>query len=1165
MTDRVGSVSGADVRPAEIASDQAGRQEIPFEQIHDAIRGAFDAPFYLRGFPPTEEPPADPVTHYITVGWAEGRDPNEEFSTAFYLEANPDVADSKLNPFYHFLTQGSREQRHPKPPKGRERPHPGRGPLGEFLSEFERFTSPSAMMEEPDYALCADRRPAVKAIAYYLPQFHPIPENDAWWGSGFTEWRNVVRGQPRFKGHYQPRLPRELGFYDLRLTETMREQIRLAQAFGLHGFCFYYYSFNGRRLLSGPLEAFLADETLEFPFALMWANENWTRTWDGHDNEVLMSQDYRLEDEPAFLADLARHFRDPRYIRIGDRPLFFIYRPGIIPEATATLRRWRGILERDHGLNPLLYMAQGFGDSDPSAFGLDGAIEFPPHKIVSNLPPIDAQLEVLDPGFTGHVVAYDDVMAASIGEAPPGYPLIKCVAPSWDNEARRPGRGMVLHGSTPEKYERWLRKAVQFAAAHPTHGESFVAVNAWNEWAESAYLEPDIHFGAAYLNATARALAGGAGAGSLIRGKVLLVGHDAFLHGAQVLLKNLAEMLAARFGLELHILICGEGPLLEDYRRIAPCTVVPKGDQAALEALLSTLRLQRYRFAITNTTVAGWTVPALKRAGFHVASLVHELRLLIEDYGLQADARAIATESDVTVFGAEMIRSQFQEVAGTPEGIVLIRPQGLYSTKNLVSDRIASPVRGIYGIPSDALLVVNVAYADSRKGFDIFLHIAQTICAEMTEAYFIWVGETTADISRWLLPDIARAGMSDRIFVTGFANDFEQYLAAADLFLLTSREDPFPSVVLDAFAAGLPVIGFDGCTGCADLIRRHGVLIERGDVAAALAAVRAFADGSAAESADAAAARRCAMREEFRFDDYCFFLLRTWDPGLASVSVVVPNYNYAHYLPERLSSVFGQTCPVFETIVLDDASVDDSLAVIRRIAEDAKRHVQVLANPMNSGSVFHQWVKGAYLARGDYLWIAEADDVADKRFIEVMAGKMQAAGASLGFCDSWQIGTDGQVIGPSYKSYVNQIEAHVFNSSFLMEGPEFLRRFLSVKNVILNVSGVMWRRDALVQALEAVGEELFELKVAGDWRLYAEVCKAGGSVYYESMPLNGHRRHVSSVTSSLAAQRHYDEILAMQHFAAGTEVLEDPVLLARAAHLAEVKRVLQLADADQPA
>jgi glycosyltransferase involved in cell wall biosynthesis len=1149
--------------PTYLAAADRVKEDLSYSlQEYVAIEQDFEAAFYRGQFSPNEHVPSDLIHHYLTIGAAKGRDPCSWFSTSFYLAQNPDVAEAGINPFAHFLSQGRKEGRAAKPPE----PQPpkaadvleDRDRSRDVFAERQKFTGPGPGYEDLDPSIVKFRAPAVKAFAYYLPQFHPFAENDAWWGKGFTEWRNVVRGQPRYTGHYQPRVPRDLGFYDLRRPGVFREQMALARAAGIFGFCFYYYFFTGRRLLEQPVDAFLADRSLDMPFALMWANENWTRTWDGHDREVLMSQDYRAADEDALLADLARHFDDPRYYRIDGRPLFFIYRPSLIPDSAKVIARWRQKLESQHGLRPLLFMAQGFDDYDPRPHGLDGAIEFPPHKLGVNLPAINHRLDILDPGFTGHVIDYNAIVGRSLDEAVPEFPLIRTVTPSWDNECRRPGRGMTMQGATPEAYRSWLAKMVDYAAAHPVLGERIVAINAWNEWAEGAYLEPDVYYGSAYLNATARALTRSPSQLNATN-KVLIVGHDAYRHGAQMLVANLATVMSRQFGAEVTVLVCGEGPMLSEYNKICDCMTVTRGDQAALKRIVSDLKDRGYSAAIVNTTVSGWTVPELKAQGFAVCSLIHELKTLIQEYRLERYVADIAAKADHVVFPATMVQESFMELAGEIQGKAIVAPQGLYKTELARSAVRKEDARARLGIPPDRKVVINVGYADPRKGFDIFARVAQLLCAKDRQFEFIWVGDATPDIKRWLLPELTQGDGAPKLRLTGFTNDVADYFAAADVFLLTSREDPFPSVVLEALAAGLPVVGMEGTTGCGEIIASHGRLVARNNIDAMCAAV---IKASGKERAAAPEARRRLVREDYRFDEYCFRLMRMVDPRVPRISVIVPNYNYARYLPSRLVSIFNQTHPVLEIIVLDDCSSDDSVDVIRKTAQDAKRTIDLIVNEHNSGSVFRQWRRGAELARGDYVWIAEADDIADERFLETVARAATGGSADIAFCDSWQIGSDGDLLGPSYRSYLNQIEPAAFDSSFTVPGQEFLRRFLSVKNVILNVSGVLWSRKALLNALAACGDDLFKFRVAGDWRLYCEVARAGGAVAYVSNALNGHRRHKTSVTHALGQQNHYAEVLALQKFAGQSCALDARLRRARAEHRANVRQTLGLQEVD---
>ena len=348
-----------------------------------------------------------------------------------------------------------------------------------------------------------DNSPEVKLIAFYLPQFHPIPENDAWWGKGFTEWVNVSKAIPQFVGHYQPHLPGELGYYDLRIPENQRRQVELAKNYGLFGFCFHYYWFNGKRLLEKPLDQFIHDPNIDFPFCICWANENWTRKWDGKSNDILISQEHSFEYDTLIIHDLVKLFLNPRYIRIEGRPLLIVYRADIIKNAKSTLEYWRKY-SIDHGAgDPYILVAQTFGYNDPRTDGFDGAVEFPPHN-GAVLPEIDNELILLNDDFRGKIYRYADLVSTSIKRIKPeAFSRYNTVSPGWDNDSRQPRNGLTFHGSTPELYARWLDAACRFAMANKPESERFVFINAWNEWAESAYLEPDRKFGYAYLQATA--------------------------------------------------------------------------------------------------------------------------------------------------------------------------------------------------------------------------------------------------------------------------------------------------------------------------------------------------------------------------------------------------------------------------------------------------------------------------------------------------------------------------------------------------------------------------------------------------------------------------------------------------------------------------------------
>lgn len=1106
----------------------------------------FDREFYCSSFPKGSAP-KNPVSHYLRAGWKEGRDPAPWFSTRHYLAMNEDVARSKINPFVHYCLTGRHEKR--------SLVSLGK-PMEELYSAHEASVAPGPQFEEFDPGIGVGRRKRAKVLAYYLPQFHSIEINDQNWGRGFTEWRNLARAMPRFEGHVQPRIPRDLGFYDLSERDAMRRQVELAKAAGLFGFCFYHYWFDGLRVLEAPLERFLVDKSIDFPFCLMWANENWTRTWDGAESEIILKQSYDPGYDEALVADFARHMRDKRYIKIGNRPLMFIYRPGHIEDAGAAILRWRKIFAGQHNLSPLIFMAQGFGDTDPEEYGLDGAVEFPPHKLARDLPPINSSLNWLDPEYKGHVFDYDAIVKRSLNEGPNDFPLIKTATPSWDNEARRPGRGMILHGSTPRKFEAWMAALVARAQKDQVFGESIVCVNAWNEWAEGAVLEPDVHFGGAFLNALSRAVHGVPSKGHREAKKVLIVGHDANQNGAQNLALHIGRCLRESFGVTIAYLLDEGGPLIEKYRQVGE-VFVSSFEEESTQEILRDLFSSEFSVAITNTTASGLAVSILKQEGFAVVSLIHELPGLLRSYKLTRPARTIAESSDHVIFPASVVRNGFETFAGPISNESEIIPQGLYNTNVLDAVDADLELRVELGLSKETKIVLGVGYADLRKGIDRFIAAGLSVCSRRSDCAFIWVGAPEEETVSWLKPEISAAGLSERVRIVGHKSDVERYFAAADLFYLSSREDPFPSVVLEALASGLPIVGHDGCGGCDALVAKHGTLVESSDPFAAAAAIQAALREPKSSQLIAAQARRQEITRNYLFEDYTFAILRRLFADLPSVSAVVPNYNYADYISERLRSVFDQDLPLREVLVLDDASTDDSVKVIKRTAEAAGRKIALYVSETNTGSPFMQWLRGLEFATSDYVWIAEADDLARPDLVSRIVRRMEEAGSVLGFCDSRQMDENDVLLGESYRNYLDDIEPCVFGRDFDMDGRAFLSRFLSVKNVILNVSSVVFRRDALLEAFRAVGDELLEYRVAGDWRLYVELCAEGGRVSYLSSPLNSHRRHSTSVTHALNVQRHLDEISKIQEIVRQRAAIDEEKVKQQREHYESCRRHLE--------
>jgi lipopolysaccharide biosynthesis protein len=357
----------------------------------------------------------------------------------------------------------------------------------------------------------AGARPDVARLAaFLLPQFHPVPVNDQTWGPGFTEWHTVVRARPRFRGHEQPLLPADLGFYDLRLADTRIAQARLAQQYGVSAFCWYHYWFDGVRLLHEPFDRMRASCDEVFPFLLCWANESWTRSWSGHSGSTIVAQRYSPEDDLAharWLVDNA--FSDTRYVTVEGRPVFLIYQPKDLPDPARTCSTIRKVTT-DAGLTePLLLAVSSFRSAlrDVREHGFDGVVPQQPDlnivrprwraaprwlghrmRVVRHRYPAVVRFpyqRLAERVLAGHEAGQDDV-----------WPT---VCARWDNSPRRPRGAVVLTNTSPDAYEEWLRRTLL------STDKAYVFVNSWNEWGEGAHLEPDDRWAHRFLEATLRA------------------------------------------------------------------------------------------------------------------------------------------------------------------------------------------------------------------------------------------------------------------------------------------------------------------------------------------------------------------------------------------------------------------------------------------------------------------------------------------------------------------------------------------------------------------------------------------------------------------------------------------------------------------------------------
>lgn len=361
----------------------------------------------------------------------------------------------------------------------------------------------------------------IQFLSYYLPQYHTIPENDKWWGEGFTEWTNVKKAQPLFKNHYQPIIPADLGYYDLRNPEIQESQSRMALEYGIDGFIYYQYFFgNKKMLLEEPAEQMLKNKNITIPFCFCWANESWKGVWHGKDdNEVLIEQVYNGEQEYRDYFDyLLPFFKDERYIKVDNKPMFHIYRIESIPNYSKFLELFNN-LALANGFEGIYFVATLYENSEKinessyikAVVGLEvfnkiryGQFTF--FKRSSLLGKIESKIQT----FFGN---YDQVgkrlkplildYSKGIKKLSIKFPsqkYIACVFPNWDNSARSKNKSLIFKNATPQSWELHLKKAFEECKKNANNPQ-FIVIKSWNEWAEGNYLEPDVKYGHSWLQA----------------------------------------------------------------------------------------------------------------------------------------------------------------------------------------------------------------------------------------------------------------------------------------------------------------------------------------------------------------------------------------------------------------------------------------------------------------------------------------------------------------------------------------------------------------------------------------------------------------------------------------------------------------------------------------
>jgi len=670
----------------------------------------------------------------------------------------------------------------------------------------------------------------VRLIAYYLPQFHPIAENDEWWGKGFTEWRNVTRAYPHFEGHYQPRVPGELGYYDLRVVDVMRRQVELAKHYGIGAFCFHFYWFNGKRLLELPILNFLENKDINFPFCLCWANENWSRRWDGSEHELLIAQQHSAEDDVAFLTYLDKYFKDPRYLKVDGKPVLSVYRPSILPDMKETTKRWRETAKKLGYPDIYLIATNSFGFVDYKSYDFDALSEFPPHHVKAANIQNEFMLSEFRTGW--RIRSYNEIVESELQRKPLAGIVHPGIMPSWDNSARRPANGEIIHESSPALFHKWLEHAIELAAKNPPE-QRLVFINAWNEWAEGAYLEPDARYGYAYLNACASALSQYISkktvhqTGNVWNSKaktVLLCTHHAGkrIYGGE---RSLLDVMRALHHAGFNVVVTAQESSNTEYIaelrrwaqvvRILPYHQWTKDPQASTESVPKFLELcDEFQpdLVYVNTIVVKAPLIAAKLKG--VPSIVHAREVILHDVELAEQIGKRPTE-----IVAEVVRTTDHIIANSNVTAACFSTDGHTTTiyNIIAADQFDLPNTLESHIVRFGLISSNLG----KKGIEDVIELARLCEQAEPRARFLIIGPTSRPICQQYISGSKKEGCPSNVEFVDYKSSPQEALQLVNVVLNFSHfQESFGRTILEAMAASRPVIVYDW--GALPELVRHG-------------------------------------------------------------------------------------------------------------------------------------------------------------------------------------------------------------------------------------------------------------------------------------------------------------------------------------------------------
>ncbi|WP_410515269.1 glycosyltransferase [Paenibacillus sp. BR2-3] len=619
---------------------------------------------------------------------------------------------------------------------------------------------------------------------------------------------------------------------------------------------------------------------------------------------------------------------------------------------------------------------------------------------------------------------------------------------------------------------------------------------------------------------------------------ILFVSHDAQNAGASILSLNIVKSLKEVFNKDVIVLFLKGGPLINDFSKYATIINLNQNSLSYLEnesevnKIIKDFKNKGINTCISNSIVSNILTKTMFEHGIKVTSLVHELPTSINTYNFIEAAKYAAQYSEKIVFPNFFVRDSFAKAFSIEDRKVHVRPQGIYNKrKSLLNKETAKrKLCETLDIEQSSIILLGGGYGDIRKGFDIFFSIAKDILLEDNKKHyhFVWVGQVEPILEKWMKHDAQILNIDSNIHQIDFQVNLSPVLQGADLFLLPSREDPFPSIVLEAIDNGTPTVCFENSGGMGEFIKRLGV------IPASYLNIKEIVSEICRLLDDEGLYQNIQQKghelidQELNFSDYVnhlLYLTRVEDMQHKEVSVIIPNYNYEDYIEDRLNSIIYQTVKPKEIIFLDDMSTDNSVSVAEEILKRSRIPYKIIKNKVNVGC-FGQWIRGIKEATGDIVWIAEADDLCEGNMLEKLLPSFNIDEVNLAYCQSEIIDAESNRIGYVYTEYTKDLSETKWNSSYCIEGREEVVQGLAIKNTIPNASAVLFRASVF----EGIEEHLSRYKIGGDWLAYLYALKTG-KISYISETLNYHRRHSSSIVSKNEQKIElFQEMIAIKQF-----------------------------------